>query len=385
MLGAIVGDIVGSVFEGHPHKSKEFEFINERSRFTDDSVLTIATADALLHGGGYMSALKDWGRTYPLAGYGHRFKDWCFSDGDETQDSFGNGSAMRVSPVGWAFDTLEEVLEEAKKSASPSHSHPEGIKGAQAVAAAVFMARNGKSKDEIKSYISEKFGYDLDRSIDEIRPGYHFSSTCMGSVPEAIIAFLDSNDFEDAVCNAVSLGGDADTQACIAGAIAEAFYGSVPKRWVAMLPILLPQEALQIVEEFNKTYLDSRYNFFCCATESEEGRAAEDGIPDDIVKLRPESCRWWVRDPGTDEEIWAFVTAEKSKSPAVYFSTAAPVIFDKLDFASFEDAFIALARNGFDLFFENYFYGDSYAEFYPLTGRFEIEPHPIFSSGREWD
>lgn len=385
MLGAIVGDIVGSVFEGHPHKSKEFEFINERSRFTDDSVLTIATADALLHGFGYMPALKEWGRMYPMAGYGKKFKSWCFSDSDESRDSFGNGSAMRVSPVAWAFDTLEEVLAEAKKSASPSHSHPEGIKGAQAVAAAVFMARSGRSRDEIRSYISKEFGYDLDRSLDEIRPAYSFDATCSGSVPEAMIAFLESTDFEDALSNAVSLGGDADTQACIAGAIAEAFYGGVPKRWVDMLPILLPQEALQVVEEFNKKYLDSRYNFFCCATESEEGRAPEEGLSYDIVKIRPENCRWWVRDFDTDEELWAFVTAGKTKKPTVCFSTATAVIFDELSFKSFEDAFIALARNGFDLFFENYFYGGRSSQLYPLSGRFEFEQHPIFSAGTDWD
>ena len=386
MLGALVGDIVGSVFERTPHKSKKFEFINEKSRFTDDSVLTIATADALLHGSGYTSAFKSWGRAYPKAGYGQKFFRWCLSDGEVIGDSCGNGSAMRVSPVAWAFDTLDEVLAEAKKSALPSHSHPEGIRGAQAVAAAIFLARGGKSKDEIKDYISKEFKYDLGRTLDEIRPKYSFDATCQGSVPEAIIAFLESENFEDAVSNAVSLGGDADTQACIAGAIAEAFYGGVSKRWVSMLPILLPQEALHVIEEFNRKYLASRYNFFCCATESEEGRAAEKGMPYDIVKLRPESCRWWVRNLEGDDEVWAFATEGDDRKAAVYFSTETPVIFDELCFDSFEDAFVALARNGFDLFFENYAYYDGYGYApAPPSGRFAIEPHPIFSASTDWE
>ncbi|MCF0247698.1 MAG: ADP-ribosylglycohydrolase family protein, partial [Synergistes sp.] len=190
MLGALIGDIVGSVFEWNPHKSKEFKLVAEQTRFTDDSVMTIAAADALLHGRDYLTVYKHWGRAYPHAGYGSKFKNWMQTDGSETQDSFGNGSAMRVSPVGWAFETLEEVLDEAKKSAEPSHGHPEGVKGACSVAAAIFLARQGKTKDEIKEYIKKEFGYDLDRSLDEIRPKYKFDVTCQGSVPESIIAFL---------------------------------------------------------------------------------------------------------------------------------------------------------------------------------------------------
>ena len=203
MLGALVGDIVGSVFERAPHKSKEFDFISEKSRFTDDSVLTLATADAILHGYGYMEVFKYWGRCYPNAGYGDKFFRWCLSDEKEQGESFGNGSAMRVSPVAWAFDTLDEVLAEAKKSAEPSHNHPEGIKGASAVAAAIFLARTGKSKDEIKEYVEKEFGYDLSRTVGKIRRGYKFDATCPGSVPEALIAFLDSDSFEDALRNAV--------------------------------------------------------------------------------------------------------------------------------------------------------------------------------------
>lgn len=252
MLGALVGDIVGSVFERAPHKSKEFDFISEKSRFTDDSVLTLATADAILHGYGYMEVFKYWGRCYPNAGYGDKFFRWCLSDEKEQGESFGNGSAMRVSPVAWAFDTLDEVLAEAKKSAEPSHNHPDGIKGASAVAAAIFLARTGKSKDEIKEYVEKEFGYDLSRTVGKIRRGYKFDATCPGSVPEALIAFLDSDSFEDALRNAVSLGGDSDTQACIAGAVAEAFYGPISEKWVSLLNVLLPQEAIKVAEEFNK-------------------------------------------------------------------------------------------------------------------------------------
>ena len=377
MLGALVGDIVGSVFERAPHKSKEFDFISEKSRFTDDSVLTLATADAILHGYGYMEVFKYWGRCYPHAGYGERFFRWCLSDEKEQGESFGNGSAMRVSPVAWAFDTLDEVLAEAKKSAEPSHNHPEGIKGASAVAAAIFLARTGKSKDEIKEYIEKEFGYDLSRTVGKIRKNYKFDATCQGSVPEALIAFLESDSFEDALRNAVSLGGDSDTQACIAGAVAEAFYGPISEKWVSLLSVLLPQEALKVADEFNK-----------CAVEGSSGEPCENGAPHGLLRLDPSACRWWVRSPETDEEVWAFAAGSGKKSgPVVCFCTDTSVIFDYLSFKSFEDAFIALNRNGFDLYFENYSEGDINVYDYglrPPRRRFEIEEHPLFSAGDEW-
>ncbi|MEG1911739.1 MAG: ADP-ribosylglycohydrolase family protein [Cloacibacillus sp.] len=388
MLGALIGDIIGSVYEFSPTKSKDIEFISEKSRFTDDSILSVAVADAILHGYDYAPVLKYWGRCYPRAGYGKKFYQWCVSDKDTLGESFGNGSAMRVSPVGWSCDSLEEVLKEAKKSAAPSHSHPEGIKGAQAVASAVYIARNGGGKAEIKKYVQEQFGYDLGRTMDEIRPHYKFDATCPGSVPEALIAFLESDSFEDAVCGAVSLGGDADTQACIAGAVAEAFYGTVSKRWVAMLKILLPQDAVRVTDQFNKKFMDSRYNFFCCGKESQEGRQAEGGLSYDLMKLEPSKCRWWVKEPGTEDEVWAFaVQDEKSSGVCVYFSTDDPIIFDRLCYASFEDAFIALNRNGFDLHFENYEEGDNRNVLYEVAApfrRFNIEEHPIFSTGKHW-
>jgi ADP-ribosylglycohydrolase len=225
MIGAIAGDIIGSVHEHHNTKLMVFHLFSRWCTFTDDTVMTVAIADAILSGEDYGTKLKEWYRLYPERGYGPGFRRWAAHNRVATRHSMGNGSAMRVSPIGFAFSTLEKVLEEAKKSAEPSHSHPEGIKGAQAVASAVFLARTGKDKDHIRQYIEDTFSYRLNRTLDEIRPRYRFDSTCPGSVPEAITAFLESEDYEDAVRKAVSLGGDSDTIACITGGIAEAFYG----------------------------------------------------------------------------------------------------------------------------------------------------------------
>jgi ADP-ribosylglycohydrolase len=228
MIGAIAGDIIGSVCEGRPIKRKAFPLFSPASHFTDDTVLTVAVADALLYGHAYRGALKAYYRRYPDRGFGGSFALWAASDAIEPYGSYGNGAAMRVSPVAWARASLEAVLAEARASAEVTHNHPEGVKGAQATAAAVFLARSGADKGAIRDYLEGQFGYDLHRRLDEIRPAYDFDVSCQGSVPEAIIAFLESSGFEDAVRNAVSLGGDSDTQACIAGGIAEAFYGGVP-------------------------------------------------------------------------------------------------------------------------------------------------------------
>lgn len=224
MIGAIAGDIIGSVYENLRTKRKDFRLFTPVSTFTDDTVLTVAVADAILSGTDYGETIKAYARRHPMRGYGPRFLAWMVTPGTKPYNSFGNGSAMRISPVAYAFDSEEDVVREAEQSAACTHSHPEGIKGAQAVALAVFLARKGAGKDEIRQAVSGRFGYDLSRTVDGIRPGYRIDLTCQGSVPEAIIAFLDSESFEDAVRNAVSLGGDADTQACIAGAIAEAHY-----------------------------------------------------------------------------------------------------------------------------------------------------------------
>ncbi len=229
MLGAIAGDIIGSRFEHAGIKSKGFELFSRQSVFTDDTVHTIALADCLLHNIPYQEKLREYFHYYPNAGYGGRFRHWARSPQPKPYGSYGNGSAMRVSPVAWFYEDLDTVLKEARHSAEITHNHPEGIRGAQTVAAAVFMARTGSSKAEIKSYVEDHFKYDLSSTIGEIREDYRFEVSCQASVPQAFIAFLESTDFEDAVRNAVSLGGDSDTQACIAGSIAEAYYGEVPQ------------------------------------------------------------------------------------------------------------------------------------------------------------
>ncbi len=231
MIGAIAGDIVGSVYEHRNIKSKEFPLFTDGCRFTDDSILTIALADTLLTGTPYVKNLKTFYRWYPDGGYGGSFHGWARSSHSEPYNSWGNGAAMRISPVGYAFDELTTVLTKAEEFTAVTHNHPEGIKGGQSVAAAIFLARSGRTKDDIRRYIETQFGYDLSRHVDEIRPTYAFDESSQGTVPQAVRAFLDSRDFEDAIRTAISLGGDSDTLACITGGIAASFYGGVPT-WI---------------------------------------------------------------------------------------------------------------------------------------------------------
>lgn len=236
MYGAILGDIIGSPFEfDRGDKTKDFKLFSRRSHFTDDSVMTLAVCEALLKVGqdaavkeiedAVISSMQSWGRKYPHEGYGGYFRRWLTARHPEPYNSFGNGSAMRVSAAGWLYDSLEKTRVVAKATANVTHNHPEGIKGAEATASAIFMARNGSSKEEIKKYIENEFHYDLNRTLDEIRPSFHMDETCQKTVPEAIIAFLEARDFEDAIRNAVSLGGDTDTLGAITGSIAEAYFG----------------------------------------------------------------------------------------------------------------------------------------------------------------
>ena len=236
MYGAILGDIIGSPFEfDRGDKTKEFDLFTKGCDFTDDSVMTIAVGEALLAVGteatvkeieeALVTNMQDWGKRYPYAGYGGRFRYWLRESNPKPYGSYGNGSAMRVSAAGWLYDSLERTREVARATANVTHNHPEGIKGAEATASAIYMARNGSFKEEIKEYIEREFHYNLNRTLDEIRPGYHMDETCQKTVPEAITAFLESKDFEDAIRNAVSLGGDTDTLGAITGSIAEAFYG----------------------------------------------------------------------------------------------------------------------------------------------------------------
>jgi ADP-ribosylglycohydrolase len=244
MLGAIAGDIFGSTYEFDGTKDPDIDLFARHRFFTDDTVLTIATADALLTDGDYTRAYREWGRRYPICSWGLRFHGWLTGDDPRPYNSFGNGSAMRVSPVGWAFEALDETLAEAERSAAVSHNHPEGIKGAQATAAAIFLARTGAAKEEIRREITDRFGYDLNRAIADIRPTYHFDETCQGSVPEALIAFLDADDFAHTLRLAISLGGDADTQAAIACAVAEAFWAGIPPDIQAEVNRILPPDML---------------------------------------------------------------------------------------------------------------------------------------------
>jgi ADP-ribosylglycohydrolase len=284
MIGAIIGDMAGSIYEWNPCKDKALlqtlPLLGDKTYFTDDTVMTIAVAYALFFGdpslGGAVDkddwdkqtflddlaarkrdpeALADavtvsmqrFGQDYPGRGYGGHFAGWLWESNPKPYNSYGNGSAMRVSSVAWFFNSLAEVEHYAEISAAVTHNHPEGIKGAQSTAAAIFMARTGSSKDEIRAYIEQTYSYDLSRTVEDIRPDYSFDVTCQGSVPEAIIAFLDSTSFEDTIINAISLGGDSDTQAAIAGSIAEAFYG---------VPVELEQQALDLVDEDIKAFLD---------------------------------------------------------------------------------------------------------------------------------
>jgi len=247
MLGAIAGDIIGSAYERYPIKTKKFNLFSKYSKFTDDTVMTLAITKSIMDGTKYLDNVVDYGTRYSDVGYGGSFRKWLKSWSHKPYNSWGNGSAMRVSSIGFLFDTEEKVLLEAKKSAEITHNHIEGIKGAEATALAIFMARQGKSKNQIRERISQKFNYDLNRTVDEIRPNYKFQVSCQESVPESIICFLDANSYEDSIRNAISLGGDADTMACITGGIAEAYYKEIGQEIRNEVYKRLPKEFLEIL------------------------------------------------------------------------------------------------------------------------------------------
>lgn len=251
-MGAICGDVIGSTYEFHRIKHKHFTLFPKGSRPTDDSVMTVANMLWLTNPdeNQLSDSMQQMGHKYPMAGYGHKFREWLRSDDAQPYGSFGNGSAMRVSPVAWVGDTLDRVLDLAQRSASVTHNHPEGIKGAQATTAAIFLARTGHDKASIKEYVQQHFAYDLSRTLSDIRPGYGFKSSCQQSVPEAIICFLEGTNYEDTIRNAVSLGGDADTQAAIAGSIAEAYYGGVPEDILSQAWQLLPADMQKAILQF---------------------------------------------------------------------------------------------------------------------------------------
>jgi ADP-ribosylglycohydrolase len=254
IIGAIAGDVIGSVYERMPFKTIYFPLFTSPSTFTDDSVLTMAVADAVLNQKDFKTAIWTYGRNYPKRGYGGMFKSWLKSDDPQPYDSFGNGSAMRVSAIGFAYNNLAEVLEMAKQSAEVSHNHPEGIKGAQTTATAIFLARTGKTKADIKAYIENTFDYKLDKTLDEIRPVYRFDATCQGSVPQAIQAFLESTDYETTIRLAISIGGDSDTIACIAGGIAAAYYKHIPEEIVQSVVQRLPNAFIELLDAFEEKF-----------------------------------------------------------------------------------------------------------------------------------
>ena len=254
MLGAIVGDVIGSVHEGAGTKTKAFSLFVPGSTFTDDSVLTVAVADWILTGQNLVDLLHTYTHAYPRRGYGGMFYRWASARVREPYNSFGNGAAMRVSPVGFAFETIEEVLAWSERSAAVTHSHPEGIRGAQATAAAIYFARRRQAKDQIRCTLESQFGYDLHLRLDQIRPTYGFDETCQGTVPQALAAFFESTSYEDAIRNAISLGGDADTLACITGGIAEAYYGGVPQDLAARAMAMLDQRLVAIVDRFRERF-----------------------------------------------------------------------------------------------------------------------------------
>ena len=258
IVGAIAGDIIGSVFENNPTKSKDFHLFVTRSCFTDDTVMTLAVAKWLCEDKDskkvLVKNLKDFGNKYSNAGYGGRFIKWLNQDSPEAYGSWANGSAMRVSPCAWVADSLEEAQKLAETSAIVTHNHPEGIKGALATSDAIYLARIGASKDEIRDHVEVRYGYDLSVSLDEIRPGYTFDISCQGSVPESIICFLEAKDFEDTIRNAISLGGDADTQAAIAGSIASAYW-DIPRNILYKSIYRLDYFLLNVLIDFEEKFM----------------------------------------------------------------------------------------------------------------------------------
>ncbi len=260
MYGAILGDMIGAPYEfDRGGKTKDFPLFSQGTEFTDDSVMTIAVAEALMDALGQpddeirkrlVSSMQRWGRRYPDAGYGFMFYHWLRSGDPRPYGSFGNGSAMRVSAAGWLYDTLEETRHIARLTAEVTHNHPEGIKGAEAAASAIYMARTGAGKDAIREYVSREFGYDLTRTCDQIRPAYYHVESCQKTVPEAVTAFLEGTSFVDVIRTAVSLGGDCDTLTCIAGGMAEAFYG-VPDELKAECLNRIPADMRDVVKRFD--------------------------------------------------------------------------------------------------------------------------------------
>lgn len=261
MLGAIIGDIVGSRFEFGKvrNKSEDFEFFHEKCKFTDDTIMTVATADAILNNKNFDETYREWGKKYLQVSYGSNFRSWIMNENMKPYGSYGNGSAMRVSPVGWLSNTLDDVFNFAEKSIEVTHNHEEGIKGGCSVACCIYLARNGVSKKIIKELIEYLFEYNLSEKLDDIRPNYKFDVSCQGSVPQSIICFLEGNNYEDVVRKAISLGGDTDTMGAIAGSIAEAYYG-IPENIKNSAMKYLDSDIISVVNKFYYELSRKLYN-----------------------------------------------------------------------------------------------------------------------------
>lgn len=254
MMGAVCGDVIGSVWEFTRRKGKDFEFFSPAAHPTDDTYHTVAMAESILSGVAYEKLLVDYFWKYPDGGYGGRFWDWAKLGGGAPYNSFGNGAAMRVSPAAWIHSTLEDTLKTAEAYTAVTHNHPEGIRGAQAIAAAIFLARTGSTAEEIRTFVQDRFKYDLSKSVDDIRPTARFDETCQGTVPQALISVLEATDFNDALRNAISLGADSDTVAAIAGSIAEPLFGGVPKETFDFVWERLNSELKSVIRSFADTY-----------------------------------------------------------------------------------------------------------------------------------
>ena len=313
MYGAILGDIIGSPYEfDRGNKTKDFPLFSKRSWYTDDSVMTIAVAEALMDCTGkreeetkaaLVASMQKWGKLEPDAGYGNMFYRWLQAENPQPYGSYGNGSAMRVSPAGWLYETLDETREKARWTAEVTHNHPEGIKGAEAIASAIFLARTGRTKDEIRNYITEIFNYDLSRTCDEIRPDYHHVESCQETVPEAVTAFLEGENFTDVIRTAVSLGGDCDTLTCIAGSMAEAYYG-IPEWLIIECEKRISPEMKEVLYRFlcqrSKLYISYK------SEELKKLKVSEDlektGNPE-RVKLLKDLLRKARSEPGKTEQL----------------------------------------------------------------------------------
>lgn len=324
MIGAIAGDIIGSIYEWDNIKTKDFPLFSEKCHFTDDTILTVALADSILSGTPYVENLKTIARMYPHAGYGGSFARWVVSADSAPYNSWGNGAAMRISPVGFVYDDLDTVLQKAKEFTEITHNHPEGIKGGQATAAAIYLARTGKSKAEIQGFIEDRFHYNLSKSVDEIRPTYTFDVSCQGTVPQAIRAFLDSTDFEDSIRTAISLGGDSDTLACITGGIAQAFYRNIPNAIQKAVYRVLDDRLGLITLRFMEKYCE-----YCCETSALD--ASLSAIEDEIEEI----VKDWPDDQPNPNALF---------SPYVFRFKVGDIVYLKTD-AAYSDSLIYVSKS----------------------------------------